>query len=585
MKNKSTIVREMYLKLLPMQIIGIIVNSINALIDGLVTTRVLGAKAMSAVGLYGPVLTIIGVLGVFTVGIQVSTGQFIGACKKKDIERLFSTGVIFLATVGVIISVLLFVFNDPIASILGAKGDIKPLLKSYSNGYMIGVIGQIFSGLCIQLLPYNNKTKLAYAGIATLVVVNISLDFLFAMVFKMGTFGMGLATALSYLLSSFVMFMGFVEADNTVHFSFGKTKLSMLFKAAVLGLPSLSFTLGIALKSFVLNRTVMKEVGYEMVAVMNVQNNLCAFLGAIPVGAATAYLTLANMFYGEDDKHSLKAAMKYAMRYGLLLSVSVVLVLMGGSSIIASIYFKQGSNSWSICRSMLLIFPCFLILNTVYNMMSNTYHAQGRMKIVTAMSGITQITAVVLAVVGLKTIGPKGIWLAYPLNEVVGIAILLAIAFHHARKVSFDHDTIMMVDEDFGAAEEDLMEFRVRSMRDVVNISDKIYKFCRSKGINKRYSQYSSLCVEEMASNTVKHGFVEGEKHHLDIRVVARDYVTIRLRDDCQEFDPSKRIEQLNDDDLISNIGIRIISKAAEKVMYQNTIGINTLVMKIKADG
>ena len=55
MKNSSSIVRQMYLKILPMQIFGIIVNAINSLIDGIVTSRILGPKALSAVGLFGPV--------------------------------------------------------------------------------------------------------------------------------------------------------------------------------------------------------------------------------------------------------------------------------------------------------------------------------------------------------------------------------------------------------------------------------------------------------------------------------------------------------------------------------------------------
>ena len=581
MNNKSSIVKEMYLKLLPMQIIGIIVNAINSLIDSTVTSRVLGEKSLSAIGFFSPVATIIGVMSVFTVGIQILCGQFIGRCEKKKIESLFSTGVIFLTTVGLAITIFIYFAAVPLSGALGARGDIKPLLQSYMRGYAMGIVGQIFSGFCLQLLPYNNKTKLAYCGIGTLVTVNIMLDFVFPVFLHMGTYGMGLATAISYLASSALMFTGFLSKDNTVFFRFNKPDFKLLWKAAYRGIPSLTFTLGIALKGFILNRTIMKEVGYEMVAVMNVQGSLCGFLGAIPVGAASAYMVLASMFYGEDDRQSLTAAAKYAIRYGLILATAVVVLLSGGCSVISSIYFDKSSPSWAISRDMLLIFPCFLILNTVYSILSNTYHAEGRMKIVSTMSGVTQVTSVLIAVIGLKMIGPNGVWASYPLNEVVGITILLTIAFIHAHKIRFDHETIMMLDEDFGASEDDLMEFRVESMEDVINISDTIDKFCRSKGIRKRYSKYAGLCIEEMAGNTIKHGFVPGENHHLDIRVVARDNITIRLRDDCRQFDPKTRIEQVKEDDLVSNFGIRLIAKVATDVIYQNSIGINTLIMKV----
>ena len=574
----------MYLKILPMQIFGIIVNATNSLIDGIVTQKVLGEKAFSATGLFGPVATVIGVTSVITVGMQILIGQYIGSYDKKKIERLFATGVLFLAAVALGVTAVLLLLNDPLATILGASDpELKQLLIRYMQGYAIGVIGQVFSGLSLQLLPYNNKTKLAYAGVGILVVTNVSLDFVFSLVCGMGTFGMGLATSISYLASSAVMFCGLLSRKNTIFFRFAKPDVKLLLNAAYRGLPSLAFTLGIALKGFILNRTLIKAVGHEMIAVMNEQGTLCSFLGAIPVGAAAAYLSLSSIFYGEEDRQSLLAAFKYAMIFGLSFSAALVILLMSGSSLISSFYFSKDSTSWQISREMLLFFPPFLLVNTIYCIIINTYQCEGRMKIVTIMSGVTQLTSVTLALIGFKLIGTNGVWLSYPVNEVLGILILLTIAFVHARRISLKPEVVLMIEPTFGALPEEVMEFTVHTMEEVVNISRNVRDFCAGrKNLDRKQSYFTGLCIEEMAGNIIKHGVSAGHQRHVDVRVVAKDNITIRIRDNCREFDPKKRIEQLSDDDLVTNIGIRVISKLTKEIIYQNNMGINTLLLKVK---
>ena len=58
---------------------------------------------------------------------------------------------------------------------------------------------------------------------------------------------------------------------------------------------------------------------------------------------------------------------------------------------------------------------------------------------------------------------------------------------------------------------------------------------------------------------------------------MAKESLTIRVRDDCRAFDPKKRIEQFSHDDPTKNVGIRMIAELAEEMKYQNYAGINSL--------
>ena len=44
----------LFFRLLPFQILLIVINAVNGIIDGLYASNVIGETAMSAIGLYGP---------------------------------------------------------------------------------------------------------------------------------------------------------------------------------------------------------------------------------------------------------------------------------------------------------------------------------------------------------------------------------------------------------------------------------------------------------------------------------------------------------------------------------------------------
>ena len=77
-------------------------------------------------------------------------------------------------------------------------------------------------------------------------------------------------------------------------------------------------------------------------------------------------------------------------------------------------------------------------------------------------------------------------------------------------------------------------------MEEVTEASRKAEDFCLRHGQDAKISNHIALCVEEMASNTIRHGFARDKKHHdLSVRLLKKDQCLIlRFRDDCGAFDP-----------------------------------------------
>ena len=86
-----------------------------------------------------------------------------------------------------------------------------------------------------------------------------------------------------------------------------------------------------------------------------------------------------------------------------------------------------------------------------------------------------------------------------------------------------------------------------------------------------------------MAGNIVTHGFEKDEKKHsVDIRVTHKgDDVILRIRDNCEAFNPTEHAKLMDPGEMGKNVGIRLVYGMARDVSYQNLLGLNVLTMRI----
>ncbi len=580
--STSAIVREAYLKILPIQILRIVAASVNALIDSVITGKFLGTKSLAAIGFFGPLATVIGISEVITVGVQILCSRYIGNGNQKKAVSIFSTGVVFLSVFSLVITTFTLLFRLPLAEFLGADDETTILLSDYIAGYAPGIIGQVLSGVLTAFLPFNNDTKRSYIGSATIIVSNISMDLLNVFIFHCGTFGIGFATALSYLLSAGVLLMSYLNSEHVISLKMSGFRFKQLLSAARMGWPALMFTVGCTAHKYILNITLMQYIGNVAIAVMNVQNNIISVLGAIPMGCAEALMILVSMYYGEKDRESMTALTRFALILGTVMSLTITILLMLGSSLIPYVFFSRSDPAWNITRHMLLLFPIFLVFNLIFWVFIKLYQCQKKMRLVNALSFVETLGAAIIAVILTRLIGTDGVWLAFPFWELICILIIgVSVCLYH-KKVPYCLEDWLELPADFGASEEEYMEFSVHSIEEVVNISKRVIDFCHKRGLDNSRSYSAGLAIEEMAGNVVLHGFTKGSGNYsVDVRVVVKDELTIRVRDDCPAFDPKKYLAQFQPEDPVKNIGIRIIALKAKEMIYQNVAGINTLLINL----
>ena len=140
----------------------------------------------------------------------------------------------------------------------------------------------------------------------------------------------------------------------------------------------------------------------------------------------------------------------------------------------------------------------------------------------------------------------------------------------------------LLLKDDFIVPKENVLEMDIHTLQEMGTAVQEAERFCRSYGESERISKRIALCIEEMAGNTILHGFEKDNKpHHLYVRVLyKKDGWVVRFRDDCGAFDPVHYIPREGKDAL----GIRLTLAMAEEASYVYSLNLNNLTLKLPTE-
>ncbi len=159
--------------------------------------------SMSALAVSLPVVTLImAFTSLVGVGGAPIAGMRLGEKNDKAADKILTNSFVALTINGVVITILLLIFQEPLLYAFGASESNIAIAKEYVGIYSLGTL---FVQYAIGLNPYINIQGRATLGMITVVigaVINIILDPIFIFGMNMGVKGAALATILSQAVSA-----------------------------------------------------------------------------------------------------------------------------------------------------------------------------------------------------------------------------------------------------------------------------------------------------------------------------------------------------------------------------------------------
>lgn len=178
--------------------IGSVFQQFYNMMDAVIVGKFVGTKALAAVGATGTVMfLILGFLIGLTAGFTVLTSQKYGAGKLDEVRQTVGNAAFLSIIVSVAITIVSMIGMKKLLIFMNTPADIFQDAYVYIMIICGGIFAQVLYNLLASILRAlgNSKTPLYFLIVSAF--LNIALDLILIIVFRMGVAGAALATVVS----------------------------------------------------------------------------------------------------------------------------------------------------------------------------------------------------------------------------------------------------------------------------------------------------------------------------------------------------------------------------------------------------
>ena len=576
-------IRKLTRQMLTAQIFSALTVSLCLLIDSIMIGRYLGVDAIAAYQLANPILLMIGALGsMLAAGIQVVCSKSLGLGSQEETNKGYSSAVALAFGVSTALMLLVLIFRGPLATAMGAGGggELFTQTKGYLSGFIIGAPASMGALILVPFMQLAGQNGLLIAAVLTMTMTDIALDLLNVFVLHGGMFGMGLASSLSYYAALIIGGVYFLSRKCVFRFSLSGVTFSKIAELIKSGVPAVFNMAAGMVMVFALNKILLGTGGSDAVAAFSVINSIGNTSNCVSTGVGGVALTLAGIFYNEEDRSGLKILSRHLGRYSVILGAAVGLLMVIFARPTVGLFIPIAGALQDLAVLGVRLFAGGLILRCINNALKNAYQAMDKVHLTEIISIVQCAVFPILSAFLLsRFLGTTGVWFFFVMGELLTVAALGLYVKKVMKTEPWKDYSFLLLKDDFSVPEDHILEIDVRTIEDVTKAANAAEDFCRRHGQDARITNHIALCIEEMASNTIQHGFSRsGKQNHLFIRVLYKeDAFVLRFRDDCGAFDPVNYIPREGKDAL----GIRLVMAVAQDAQYTHSLNLNNLMLKV----
>ena len=182
--------------------IGNVFQQFYNMADAVIVGKFVGNKALAAVGSTGTIMFLIyGFVVGMTAGFTVLTAQKFGAGDMKSMRKTVVGAGVLSFVVGALLTVLFMVFMKPLLTLMNTPSDIFADAYAYIMIVSGGILAQMLYNLLSSILRALGNSKLPLYFLIISALLNIVLDLVFIIVFRMGAAGAAYATVIAQGIS------------------------------------------------------------------------------------------------------------------------------------------------------------------------------------------------------------------------------------------------------------------------------------------------------------------------------------------------------------------------------------------------
>ncbi len=333
------------------QLVNIVYNMVDRIYIGNMEG---GTTAMAGLAIAVPVITIImaftqliGIGGAPLAAIKMGENNQDGA------EKIMTNSFVLLIVSGIILTVGLYVFQEPLLYMFGAdETTIIPAMQYVS----IYVLGTVFVQISIGMNSYINTQGYAKFGMLTVLIgaiLNIILDPIFIFGFNMKVSGAALATIISQGVSAiWVLYFFKNQSVLKIRKKYLIPDIKIVSGIAALGISPFIMTSTEGLLQISFNNQLAIYGGSLAVGTMAILMSLYQMISLPLVGVALGAQPILSYNYGSKNFHRVRETFKLAFKVCIAYSMTATTLILLFSPQFSRIFSADASaiafSAWAV---------------------------------------------------------------------------------------------------------------------------------------------------------------------------------------------------------------------------------------------
>ncbi len=310
---------------IPIILSGVLQLLFNAA-DVIVVGRFAGEASLAAVGSTGALINLMTNLFIgMSIGANVCAAQAYGAHNEDDVSKTVHTSIGFSLICGIILIFIGLIGARPMLEIMGSPEDVINLSTLYVKIYFVAMPAIMLYNFLAAILRASGDTKHPLIFLTIAGIINVILNLILVIVFKLGVAGVAIATVSSNFISCFLLVRFFMIQTDSLKLHPSKISIDgrILKKIIRIGLPA-----GIQGTVFSLSNVVIQSAinsfGTAVIAGSAAAGSIEGFVYISMNSVSQTTVTFVGQNFGAGDEHRVKKVVLET-----LVIVTVVGLIMG----------------------------------------------------------------------------------------------------------------------------------------------------------------------------------------------------------------------------------------------------------------
>ena len=401
--------------------IGILVMSLNILIDTIFVGQWIGSNAIAAINVVLPVSFFIAALGMaIGVGGASIISRALGEKNHLKAENTFGNQITltFLLTIIVVIFGLSFV--DQIIVLFWGKGSLFSLAKTYYVIVLYGVPVLAFCMMANNTIRAEGKPKNAMYAMLLPSVSNLFLDYIFINIFDWGMMGAAWATTLSYGVCALYIIYFFLSKKSSLHPTLSSFRLQPLLikEISSLGSVTLARQAMVSITVLLVNNILFSYGGESSIAVYAIISRMLMFATFPILGITQGFLPIAGYNYGAKNTERVRKVISISIRYSVFLASTIFVFIFFFAENIPGIFSKDTAVALETPNALRYVFAALPIIG-IQLIGAAYFQAIGKalpaLLLTLSRQGLFFIPLLFILP---NFYGVMGVWIAFPVADI-----------------------------------------------------------------------------------------------------------------------------------------------------------------------